>query len=124
MPFNDYHLEVFARDLETVHRTVELRSTLPLELTIPMKAQGATITVEETLSIVEDHPSVHLDIDKSTIETIPTAVQSRAMESILLATPGFTQNADGRFHFRGQPRSGHVRGGRHPRHRPDAGHLL
>ena len=101
VPFNDYHLEVFARDLEPVHRTVELRSTLPLELTIPMKTQGVTVTVAESLSIVEDHPSVHLDIDRSTIETIPTAVQSRAMESILLATPGFAQNADGRFHFRG-----------------------
>ncbi len=101
VPFNDYHLEVFAQDLEPVHRTVELRATLPLDLVLAMKALGATVTLEETLSMVEDHPSAHLDIDKSTIERTPASVQSRALESILLTTPGFIADENGRFHFRG-----------------------
>jgi len=101
IPFNDYHLEVFAQGLEPVHRTLELRSTLPLELRLALKPQGITVAVEETLSIVEDHPSVHLDIDKSTIERMPAAVQSRALESILLTTPGFIADENGRFHFKG-----------------------
>lgn len=101
VPFNDYHLEVFARDFQPIHQTVELRTSLPLEITVPMRPQGMTVAVEETLSIVEEHPSTHLDIDQSTIERIPAAVQSRALESILLATPGFVANDNGRFHFRG-----------------------
>ena len=101
VPFNDYHLEVFASGMEPVHRSVELRSTLPLDVLITLKAQGAVVAVEETLSIVEDHPSVHLDIDKTTIERMPAAVQSRALESILLTTPGFIADENGRFHFRG-----------------------
>lgn len=101
VPFNDYHLEVFAQGLEPVHQTVELRSTLPLDLAIAMKPEGITVAVEETLSIVEDHPSVHLDIDRSTIERMPAAVQSRALESILLTTPGFIADENGRFHFKG-----------------------
>ncbi|MBK8793596.1 MAG: TonB-dependent receptor [Holophaga sp.] len=101
VPFNDYHLEVFASGMDPIHQTVELRSTLPLDLQIPLKSQGAVVAVEETLSIVEDHPSVHLDIDKTTIERMPAAVQSRALESILLTTPGFIADENGRFHFRG-----------------------
>jgi hypothetical protein len=62
---------------------------------------SATVAVEDNVSLVEAHPSAHLDIDQSTIEKIPTAVQSRAMESILLTTPGFIQDENGRFHFRG-----------------------
>jgi hypothetical protein len=101
IPFNDYHLEVFAKDFQAIHQAVELRTSLPLEITVPMRPQGITVAVEETLSIVEEHPSTHLDIDQSTIERIPAAVQSRALESILLATPGFVANDNGRFHFRG-----------------------
>jgi len=101
VPFNDYHLECNAPDFETAHRSLELRTALPVNFELRLRPGGATVAVTETLSLVEDHPSTHIDIDKSTIHTIPTAVQSRAMESILLATPGFTQNSDGRYHFRG-----------------------
>ncbi len=101
VPFNDYHLECLAPDCETLHRDFELRATLPVELELRLRPAGATVEVNESFSLVEDHPSTHVDIDKSAIDSIPTAVQSRAMESILLATPGFAQNADGRFHFRG-----------------------
>jgi hypothetical protein len=101
IPFNDYHLEVVAPQLEMAHRNVELRSTLPVEMEMVLKTLGATVAVTETLSVVEEHPSTHIDIDKSSIQFSPAPVQSRALESILLATPGFTQNENGRFHFRG-----------------------
>lgn len=101
VPFNDYHLEVFAQGLAEIHREVELRTSLPLDLIISLKPQGAVVAVEETLSLLESHPSTHLDIDRSTIERMPAAVQSRAMESILLTTPGFIADENGRFHFRG-----------------------
>lgn len=101
VPFNDYHLEVQAAGFQEHHRDLELRSSLPVDLSLALKPQGAEVAVEEVLSLVEGHPSVHLDIDRSTIERIPSAVQSRAMENILLATPGFVANDNGRFHFRG-----------------------
>lgn len=101
IPYNDYHLEVLAPGFQDVHRDLELRSSLPVDLALTLKPQGAEVAVEEVLSLVEGHPSVHLDIDRSTIERIPSAVQSRAMENLLLATPGFVANDNGRFHFRG-----------------------
>ena len=101
VPFNAYHLEVSAPGLAEVHQEVELYASLPIQLELSLKTPGAIVQVEETLSLVEDHPSTHLDIDRSTIERMPAAVQSRAMESILLTTPGFIADENGRFHFRG-----------------------
>ncbi len=101
IPPNDYHLEVGAPGFQDLHREVELRTPLPVDLTLSLKSAGATVVVEENLSLVEDHASVHLDIDKSTIQLSPAPVQSRAMESILLTTPGFVPDENGRFHFKG-----------------------
>ncbi len=101
VPFNDYHLEVKAPGFREIHREVELRVSLPVELRLELKPLGETVEVTETLSMVETHPTVHLDVDSSLIRLTPAVVQSRAMESILLATPGFTADDNGRFHFRG-----------------------
>jgi len=101
VPFNDYHLEAAAPGLATAHRDVAVRSTLPLQLALSLPQAGAVVVVEERAGLIEDHPSSHIHIDRATIEQIPAVVQSRGMESILLATPGFIQDENGRFHFRG-----------------------
>jgi hypothetical protein len=101
VPFNTYHLDTQVTGLLPSHLDVDVHSQLPLVVPVTLKPEGAVVVVEENLRLVEDHPSTHLDIDKSTIERTPAAVQSRAMESILLTTPGFIADENGRFHFRG-----------------------
>ncbi|MFZ1377735.1 MAG: TonB-dependent receptor [Geothrix sp.] len=101
VPFNSYHLDTQAAGLLAGHLDVDVHSQLPLVVPVTLRPEGAVVVVEENLRLVEDHPSTHLDIDKSTIVRTPAAVQSRAMESILLATPGFVADENGRFHFRG-----------------------
>ncbi|MCE1203081.1 MAG: TonB-dependent receptor [Holophagaceae bacterium] len=101
VPFNSYHLDIQAAGLLPGHLDIDVHSQLPLVVPVALKPEGALVVVEENLRLVEDHPSTHLDIDKSAIERTPAAVQSRAMESILLATPGFVADENGRFHFRG-----------------------
>ncbi|HJW33777.1 MAG TPA: TonB-dependent receptor [Holophagaceae bacterium] len=101
IPFSDYHLEVQAAGYRDLHQEVELRSALPLDLTVKLQEASAEVVVEESLEMVEDHPSVHLDIDKSSIRISPAPVRSRAMESILIATPGVIQDENGRFHLKG-----------------------
>lgn len=101
VPFNPYHLDTQAPGLQPAHLDVDVHSQLPLVVPVILRTEGAVVVVEEKLRLVEDHPSTHLDIDKSAIERAPSAVRSRAMESILLATPGFIADENGRFHFRG-----------------------
>ena len=101
VPLNEYHLDVQAAGYRDLHREVELRSALPLDLQLRLEEAALEVVVEEKLELVEDHPSVHLDIDKSAIKLSPAPVRSRAMESILLATPGFVADENGRFHMKG-----------------------
>ena len=101
LPFNTYHLEVGAPGLNMAHQNLDVRSNLPIEVNLTLKPASAVVEVEESVNLIEVHTSSHIDIDQSTIEKIPTAVQSRGMENILLATPGFIQDENGRFHFRG-----------------------
>lgn len=101
VPFNTYHLDTQAAGLMPSHMDVDIHSQLPFQVAVSLKPEGAVVVVEENLRLVEDHPSTHLDIDKTAIERTPAAVQSRAMENILLATPGFIADENGRFHFRG-----------------------
>jgi hypothetical protein len=101
LPFNTYHLEAKAPGLGLAHVDIQIHSALPVKLDLTLRGASAVVVVEEQVSLLEDHPSSHVDIDRSTIEKIPSAVQSRGMENILLATPGFIQDENGRFHFRG-----------------------
>ncbi len=101
VPFNDYHLEARAPGLTTAHKDVSIRSGLPVETDLRLAAAGAVVVVEEEADLIEDHPSSHVDFDRATIAREPAAVASRALESAILATPGFIQDENGRFHFRG-----------------------
>ncbi len=101
IPFHEYHLEAMAPGMTTFHQDFELRSAVPLRMDIALKAVGAVVEVTESAKLVEGHPSAHLDIDRSLIALSPAPVQSRAMDSILLATPGFVADENGRFHFKG-----------------------
>jgi len=101
VPFRDYHLEARAPGLATAHQDVGVHTSLPLELGLRLAAAGAVVAVEEKADLIEDHPSTHVDFDQTTIAQVPTAVASRSLESVLLAVPGFIQDENGRFHFRG-----------------------
>ena len=101
VPFNDYHLDAKAPGLNPTSRNVAVHSSLPLKVNLSLASAGAVVVVEDTASLLESHPSSHIDIDHTTIEEIPAAVQSRGMESIILQTPGVIQDENGRFHFRG-----------------------
>ena len=101
IPFNEYHLEAQAAGMVPLHRNLEVHTTLPQNLDLVLLEGQMTVVVEDKSSLVEDHAASHLDVDQSLIDKIPTASQSRAMESVLLATPGFVADENGRFHFKG-----------------------
>ena len=102
VPFNNYHLEAGAPGFTETHRNIEVRSNLAVDEKLSLaSAASATVVIQDTSQLVEATPAAHVDITQSTIESIPTATQSKGLENIILQTPGFAQDADGRFHFRG-----------------------
>jgi hypothetical protein len=101
LPLSAYHLEVVAPGFREEHREIEIRSSLPLALDLVLPQAGAEVAVAENLSLLDDHAVSALEIDETTIRRSPAVVQSRALESILLSTPGVVADENGRFHFRG-----------------------
>ncbi|MBS1767826.1 MAG: TonB-dependent receptor [Acidobacteria bacterium] len=102
VPFNNYHLEAGAPGFTTAHKNLEVRSDLPVKVDLSLTAAAAaTVTIQDTSQLVEATPAAHVDITESAIQTIPAATQRKGLESVILQTPGFAEDADGRFHFRG-----------------------
>jgi len=106
VPFNPYELHVEVQGFKTVNQQVEVRSIVVRELTIKLDIAPVTAAVsveaEPTAVQLETDTSMsHLDIDKSYIARAPATVASRAMEQIITATPGFSKDENGRFHFQG-----------------------
>jgi hypothetical protein len=106
IPFNPYVLHVDTQSFQPVHRAVDVRSAVPLQVDINLQLIGisetVTVTAEQTSAQLEtDSSTSHVDIDKSYILRAPSTVASRAMEELITATPGFAKDENGRFHFQG-----------------------
>jgi hypothetical protein len=106
VPFNPYELHVEVQGFAPVHRQVQVRSAIPLDvpvsLQLPTVSETINVVAEPTAAQLEtDTSQSHIDIDKSYIAKAPAAVASRAMEEIITSTPGFAKDENGRFHFQG-----------------------
>ena len=101
VPFNNYHLEAGAPGYTTAHRNIEVRSGVAVQADLSLGTSAATVTIQDTSQMVESTPAAHMDITESAIQSVPVAAQRNGLENIILQTPGFAQDADGRFHFRG-----------------------
>jgi len=106
VPFNPYVLHVDTQSFQPIHRAVEVRSAVPLQVDINLKligiSESVTVTAEQTSAQLEtDSSTSHVDVDKSYIARAPATVSSRAMEELITATPGFAKDENGRYHFQG-----------------------
>jgi hypothetical protein len=106
VPGNPYHLTASLQGFAPFHADVDVRSAAPVvrDITLNLAGVEASATVEaekEPVALETDDPSTHIDIDKSLIRRAPAAVASRAFESLVTSTPGFSQDENGRYHFQG-----------------------
>jgi hypothetical protein len=105
VPDNPYHLRATLDGFADFHADVDVRGSVPVERTVPLTAQfsgSTTVTAEkENVALETDSSSTHTDIDKSLVRRFAAPVASRAFESIVLSSPGFSQDENGRYHFQG-----------------------
>jgi hypothetical protein len=106
VPFNPYEIRAEIQGFVPVQRTVDVRSTTPVEVPIALELAGVkeslTVTAETGAAELETDTSVsHVDIDKSYVSRAPATLASRAMEELVTATPGFAKDENGRYHFQG-----------------------
>ncbi|MBO0723485.1 MAG: carboxypeptidase regulatory-like domain-containing protein, partial [Blastocatellia bacterium] len=105
LPHNAFILTIEAVGFAKLTRNLDVHGDGTMELgdlslSVNELQESVSITANESL-LETDNTSSHHDIDQSLVEHLPTAVASRGMEQIMLATPGFIADENGRFHFRG-----------------------
>lgn len=104
VPFNPYHLTVTAEKFNAYAQDIEVRSAVPVNLSIKLTVEGSstTVTVESGGDLLENEPTFHSDVDRDLFNKLPLESQSSAVSSLItLSTPGVTADSNGLFHGMG-----------------------
>ena len=102
VPFNPYHLVVTATGFGSATQDVDVRSTVPINISIALKVGSTvtTVTVEATGGdLVENESTFHTDVDQGIIARLPLESQSSSFTSIAtLVSPGVAADSNGLMH--------------------------
>jgi hypothetical protein len=102
VPFNSYQLDVAVPGFAPFSQSIAVRSTVPLNLSVPLALAGAqtAIQVEATGSaLVENVPVAHNDVDRNLLSTLPLQAPAAGLSSaITMAAPGVVADSNGFFH--------------------------
>jgi hypothetical protein len=102
VPFNPYHLTVTGPGFGPYVQDVELRSTVPVTLTIKLQIESAStsVTVEANGGdLVETDSTFHQDVDKNSFDKTPLESQSSQLSAVVTqSTPGIASDSNGQLH--------------------------
>jgi len=102
IPFNPYHLSVAAPGFANFNQDVDVRSTVPVTLSITLTLGTATtnITVTENAEeLIEQDSTFHTDVDRGLFDKLPLESQSSSLSSLVtLSSPGVFADSNGLFH--------------------------
>lgn len=104
VPLDTYELRVDAPGFATARQPVDLRTSVPVDLSVTLEvaAQTTSVTVSAEPALVDTvSAGTRNVVSMARIEQLPVAVGSRGLESVLATFPGFAQNANGAIHPRG-----------------------
>ena len=102
IPFNPYHLTVTESGFAPHAEDIEVRSVVPLSLTVTLQVQGASasVTVQAGAGdLLEKDSTFHTDVDRKLFDKMPLESASSSVSSLVtLATPGVAADSNGLFH--------------------------
>src|SRR5829696_4744848 len=105
VPFNTYKVRVEAAGFQPAEESIDLHTTIPLNVDLSLSLEEATAAVTISTSgaamLETDRTSSDTDISQTILERPVGAAPSRAIESIVASTPGFVTDDNGRMHPRG-----------------------
>jgi Carboxypeptidase regulatory-like domain len=98
VPFNPYHLTVTSKGFSNYAQDVELRSNVPVTVTITLQAtvEATTVTVRESAGdLVETDSTFHSDVDRNELERLPMPPESSGVAAAVTAeTPGVSADSN------------------------------
>jgi len=102
IPSHPYHLTVTGEGFAPYVHDVEVKSAVPITLTIRMQVpkSSESITVESgSVDLLENTSTFHTDVDRKLIDRIPIESASSSVSSLVtLASPGVAADSNGLFH--------------------------
>jgi outer membrane receptor protein involved in Fe transport len=105
VPFNNYVYSVSAYGFNAVRGGINIRTSVPITLKIPLVIGTATasVTVTSTGSdLLENVPSAHVDMDNSLLKRLPTGDPGSGLSTaVTLSAPGVAADSNGGFHPEG-----------------------
>ena len=85
VPFNPYHLTISGQGFATYVQDVDVRSVVPVTLSISLQVKGSTesVTVEAAGDLLENDPAFHTDVDRGLFDRIPLESASSSVNSLV-----------------------------------------
>jgi hypothetical protein len=102
IPPNPYHLEASAPSFAVYKQDVDVRSTVPITLSIPLALSGTqtTVTVEGAgADLLENVPYAHNDVATSTLDKLPISSPASGLsDAIMMSSGAVAADSNGFFH--------------------------
>jgi len=102
VPFNPYHLTVTGPDFAAYATDVDVRSTVPVTVSVTLQIKGSaeTVTVEGAGDdLLEKTSTFHTDVDRGLFDKMPLESRSSSVSSLVtLSSPGIAADSNGLFH--------------------------
>src|SRR5256885_4734475 len=102
VPPNNYQLSVAASGFEDATQSLSVRTSVPINLKIPLSVGGASETVTVTggaADVLENVPSTHTDVDQTLITRLPVRSPGAGLSDVVtMAAPGVVADSNGFFH--------------------------
>ena len=102
IPFNPYHLTVTGPDFAPYAQDVDVRSIVPVTVTVTLQIKGSaeTVTVEGAgEDLLENTSTFHTDVDRGLFDKMPLESRSSSVSSLVtLSSPGIAADSNGLFH--------------------------
>src|SRR6267154_3881609 len=103
--FNPYHLTVTQEGFASHAQNIDVRSVVPVNLTITLevKSSSETVTVAGAAEdVLENTSTFHTYVDRDLFVKLPVESQSSSLSSLVtLASPGIAADSNGLFHGMG-----------------------
>ncbi len=102
VPFNPYHLSVTGPGFAPSAQDVDVRSIVPVAVSITLQVKGSseTVTVEGAgQDLLENTSTFHTDVDRGLFDKMPLESASSSLSSLVtLSSPGIAADSNGLFH--------------------------
>ncbi len=102
VPFNPYHLTVTGPAFAPYAQDVDVRSIVPVNVSITLQIKGSseTVTVEAAgADLLENTSTFHTDVDRGLFDKMPLESRSSSVSSLVtLSSPGIAADSNGLFH--------------------------